>query len=212
MSYFNILNEMVEEFEVLTESTASGSLTRIKGLFTTTEQRNKNGRIYPKSIFEREVQKLQESIKTGSVLGELEHPQRTSIDYENAVIKIDKLWMEGNKVLGEAIVIPAGKGLIIEGLVKVGAQIGVSSRAIGSLDENKIVKGDLNLITYDVVKDPSNFSSYLDAIQESKKFILESNGELIEAYEELDKNLESYSKETREQVLKEAVLKFLKTL
>jgi hypothetical protein len=207
-----ILNEMVEEFEIISESTEAGKLTKIKGLFTTVEARNKNGRIYPKSIFEREVQKLQEGIKRGSVLGELEHPQRTTIDYEQAVIKVNKLYMEGNQVLGEAIVIPAGKGLIIEGLIKVGAQIGISSRAVGSLDENKIVKNDLQLITYDIVADPSNHNSYMSAIEESKSYIIESNGSLIEAYNELDKNLEKLPSHDRERIIQEAIIKFLSSL
>lgn len=212
MKPVKILNEIAEDIEFLSESVNGSSITKIRGLFTTMESKNRNGRTYPTSIFEREVNKLQEAISRGSVLGELEHPQRTTVDYENSVVKIDKLWTEGNKVFGECSVIPAGKGLLIEGLIKVGAQVGISSRGTGSLNENKIVQKDFNLITYDIVKDPSNYDSYLDAINESKSFIIESDGSLKEAYDQLDKDIEKYSKETRARVLQEAILKFITKL
>lgn len=212
MNYVHILNEVTEETEFFTESVNGNNVTKIKGLFTTMNERNKNGRIYPQNIFEREVQVLQESIKRGAVLGEMEHPQRVTIDYENAVIKLDKLFVEGSKVFGEASIIPAGKGLIVEGLVKVGAQIGVSSRATGSLNENKIVKDDLKLYTYDVVSNPSNHGSYLDAIYESKQYIIESNGELIAAYDQLEKDLSKYSKTDKSRIVQEAIMKFIRTL
>jgi len=207
-----ILNEMAEEIEFVSESVNGSNVTKIKGLFTTMESKNRNGRTYSKAIFEREVNKLQEGILRGSVLGELEHPQRTTVDYENAVIKIDKLYIEGSKVFGEASVIPAGKGLIIEGLIKVGAQVGVSSRGTGSLDENKFVKQDFQLITYDIVKDPSNYDSYLNAIQESKNYIIESNGSLIEAYEKLEKDLEKLPTHRRAEIMQEAIISFIKKL
>lgn len=207
-----ILNEVVEDAEFILESVNGGNIVKVKGLFTTLDERNKNGRIYPADVFNREVNKLQEGISRGAVLGELEHPSRTTIDYENAVIKMDKLYTEGKRVYGEASVIPAGKGLLIEGLIKVGAQIGVSSRATGSLNEQKIVQNDLSLVTYDVVSNPSNYGSYLDAINESKSFIIESNGNIIEAYEQLDKDLEKLPSHRRSEIIQEAVLKFISKL
>lgn len=208
-----ILNEVAEEVEFLSESVNGTNITKIKGLFTTVESQNKNGRTYPKPIFEREVRKIQEAISKGAVIGELEHPQRTTVDYENAVVKIDKLYFDGDKrVIGECSVIPAGKGLIIEGLIKVGAQIGISSRGTGSLNEKKIVQPDFNLITYDIVSDPSNYGSYMSAIEESKSYIIDQNGMLIEAYEQLEKDISKYTKSTKDAVLAEAIMSFIKKL
>jgi hypothetical protein len=87
MTPIKILNETAEEIEYLSESVNGTNVTKIRGLFTTVESKNKNGRTYPKAIFEREVNRLQEAILKSSVLGELEHPQRTTVDYENAVDK-----------------------------------------------------------------------------------------------------------------------------
>lgn len=212
MSTIKILNEVADDISFISESINGQNITKIKGLFTTVESKNKNGRTYPKRIFEREVNKLQESIKVGAILGELEHPKRTNVDYENAVIKIDNLYIQGNEVIGEASVIPAGKGLLVEGLIKVGARIGISSRGTGSLDESKTVKDDFTLITYDIVKDPSNYNSYLNAIEESKNYIIESNGSLIEAYDQLDKDLERLPSYQREEKIQAAILKFIGSL
>lgn len=214
MKYIKILNEIApkENIEFLRESVNGSDVTKIKGLFTTLNERNRNGRLYTKEIFEREVNRLQENIEKGSVLGELEHPASTSINYENAVIKIDSLKSDGKYVEGVASVIPAGKGLLIEGLIKVGAQIGISSRGTGSLSEDKTVKTDYSLVTYDLVADPSNYGSYMNAIEESKEFIIESNGDLRVAYNELDKDLEKLPSYKRKEVFEKAILSFISKL
>ena len=141
----------------------------IEGIFSTPNQKNRNGRIYPLSLWEREVAKYQEEIKNNSMntLGEWEHPARTTVDPLEAVMKIVELKIEDGLVKGKAKILNnnSQKTNQLKALIDEGYKIGVSSRGTGS------VKGEyvenFNLTTYDAVSSPSDYNANLVGLCES---------------------------------------------
>lgn len=179
-------NPEVSVEETLTESGESKKKYKIKGVFSTISEKNRNGRIYPHHLWEREVSKYQEHIKSGSInrLCEWEHPSRGTIDPMQAVACIDKLYIQGNKVLGEATILDNEKGNQLKTLIDNGIKISVSSRGTGKVGNNGVVES-FNLITYDLVANPSDFNATMEGfITESKESFIIENGELKEVKEE----------------------------
>lgn len=143
----------------------------IEGIFSTAEERNKNGRIYSRQILEREVDKLSDLISKKSALGELEHPTSNSITLDRTAILIDELSWNGNHVLGKAKVLSTPCGQIVKNLIEDGVRIGISSRGMGTVNEKtNYVNEDFNLICWDVVANPSNKSSWISGIYEGLDF------------------------------------------
>jgi len=154
--------------EDLNESTGKTSKKyKLKGLFTTAEEKNRNGRIYPKKLIEREVQNYQDEIlnSTPQSLLELEHPARSSMDIMEAVAKCTKLEMKGNKVFGEAVLLDNPKANQLKTLIDNGIKIGVSSRGLGKV--NGGIVESYKLLNYDIVQQPSNYGSMLNGVVES---------------------------------------------
>ena len=153
----------------------------IEGIFSTAEERNRNGRIYSKQILEREVDKLRENIVNKSSLGELEHPASNTITLERAAILIEDLVWEGNHVMGKAKVLSTPCGQIVKSLIEDGARIGISSRGLGTVNEKtNYVNEDFNLICWDIVSTPSNRGSWLNGVLEGVDFGSSNQEALIE--------------------------------
>lgn len=153
----------------------------IEGIFSTAEERNRNGRIYSKKILEREVDKLRENIVNKSSLGELEHPTSNTITLERAAILIEDLVWEGNHVMGKAKVLSTPCGQIVKSLIEDGARIGISSRGLGTVNEKtNYVNEDFNLICWDIVSTPSNRGSWVNGVLESVDFANPGQDKLIE--------------------------------
>lgn len=161
----------IETVVELNEATGEKTYV-IKGTFSTPELKNRNGRIYPKKIWEDNVARYQEEIKNQTVntLMEKEHPPRTEVDPEKAVARIRKLEMRENRVYGEAVIFNKPETLDIREKIDRGEKIGVSSRGVGRL--NGDIVEEFTLITYDIVRDPSDWNAYLNGFNES--MILES--------------------------------------
>ncbi len=158
--------EVVEE---LNESTGKSSKTYyLTGTFSTIGEKNRNGRIYPKHIWETEVSKYQNEISGNSIntLMEWEHPERSFVDPLSAVSKIVSLTIEGNKVIGKAKLLNNEKANQLKNLIDEGISIGVSSRGVGSVGKNGMVE-TFKLITYDCVAQPSDFNANTTGITES---------------------------------------------
>ncbi len=173
---------------------ASGSKEKnyyIQGVFSTPGQKNRNGRIYPMNIWEREVAKYQEQIKNNSMntLGEWEHPSRTSVDPLEAVMKIVELKMDNGLVVGKAKILNnnSPKTNQLKALIDEGYKIGVSSRGTGT------VRGDIvenfSLTTYDAVSSPSDYNANLQGLCESleSSVILDSK---VQTQDEIQDNLD----------------------
>jgi hypothetical protein len=171
--------------EIIVESKDGQKNYYIEGIFSTIEERNRNGRIYPKQIWETNVQKYQEEIKKNSVntLGEFEHPSRVHVDPMKAVMKIVELKIDetGKYVKGKAKILNDNSEITnkIKALIDEGISIGVSSRGTGKLGKGNIVE-DFNLTTYDIVTQPSDYNANLKGIRESvEKPVIEENGKMV---------------------------------
>lgn len=171
-----LLNEDCISEQVIDESAADKFLY-ITGPFMGAEKRNRNGRIYKRDIIAREVDKLQKAIKNREAVGELEHPDTQKISSDRAAILITDLHMDGDFAMGKARVLPTPCGKTLEGLIRGGVHMGVSSRGTGSLGNDNVVCEDFNLITIDAVFMPSCPDAYVEAVNESVQWVLnESTG------------------------------------
>lgn len=160
--------------ELLEESTTGHKRMYISGPFLQAEDRNRNGRVYPKRLIEREVKKFQGLIESKEALGELNHPQdRAEIDPREASILVTELVMDGNLAFGKAKVLSTPCGKLLEALISDGVRMGVSSRGTGNLLEDNIVADDFNLICIDSVYMPSAQCAYTDPIYESVQRVTE---------------------------------------
>lgn len=162
----------------------------IRGKFATIGQINNNKRIYPRNLWEREVAKYQTQIENGTVntLMEWEHPRgRLTVEPKNAIAKITKLWIEGDYVMGESVIFDTPQAETIKSMIKHGVKISVSSRASGRVGPGGVVQ-DFNLITFDIVTNPSDQSATMSGVLESEETVQESRGEEM-ADEALMENL-----------------------
>jgi hypothetical protein len=157
----------------------------IRGVFMESEQVNKNGRIYPSSIMEREVEKYnREYIQTNRALGELGHPQGPSLNLDRICHLIKEMKMDGNTVYGKAKILDTPYGNIVKNLIDEGVRLGVSSRGMGSLKQvNGVneVQADFSLATVDIVADPSAPNAFVNGIMEGKEWVWD-NGVLAERH------------------------------
>lgn len=186
---------LIERNMELTESNIlvpEGSVDKkyiIKGIFMQSDIKNRNGRIYPEHIMDKEVTRyINDKVITNQATGELNHPTgdgSLSINYERVSHKINALTKVGKNWIGEAIITHKTPiGSVIAGLMEAGVVMGVSSRATGSLKLNghgtKIVQEDFKLITAaDIVSDPSAPDALVTSIMEGKEWIF-VNGALTE--------------------------------
>lgn len=180
-------NILTEEILVEAKNDSSGKLY-LEGIYLMSESKNRNGRVYPKKIMDREVRKyIKESVDTNTAYGELSHPQTMSINPDNISHRIITLEEDRNYWRGRSIVLETPKGNIIKALVGGGGIVGMSSRGIGTLrDSNgyKVVQEDFALKTIDCVLDPSAKDAVMTAIMESvETFYCEDEGCYILAEE-----------------------------
>jgi len=172
-----LIREEIEKVEVLTEGTGKNQKLYIKGPFLQAECVNRNGRMYPLSIMEREVGRYTEQyVNKGRALGELGHPDGPTVNLDRVSHKIVELYREGNNFIGKAQILSTPMGKIAESLLKDGVTLGVSSRGIGSLRENnkgyKEVSEDFMLATAaDIVADPSAPDAFVQGIMEGKEWV-----------------------------------------
>lgn len=159
---------------------------RIKGIFSTPEKQNKNGRIYPMSIWEREVSKYQDVLKSGhpNSLLELNHPSRSQVDMMEAVAKMEKLYIENGYVMGEAVLLNNTKANQLKTLIDNGIKMAVSSRGVGSVKGNLVE--NYNLITFDIIPnlEQSDHSAEMygivEGVLQDKNFLITESGEIKE--------------------------------
>lgn len=143
----------------------------IRGVFATIEKINNNKRIYPRKLWEREVEKYQTQIQRGTVntLMEWEHPTgRSKVDPKNAVAKITKLWIEGDYVMGEAVIFDNAQADTLKSMIIHGVKISVSSRATGKVGQGGRVQ-EFNLVTFDIVTTPSDQGATMSGVYESEE-------------------------------------------
>jgi len=145
----------------------------IEGIFASAERKNDNNRIYPKKILEREYDKIMETVKNRTCMGELGHPEnRSDISLQHAAILMEDMQWKNNDVHGRAKVLNTPMGGILKNLVEDGARVGVSTRGLGSVSEDGYVNDDYMWLTVDAVSNPSNPVSWVNGIYEGREFDL----------------------------------------
>lgn len=179
-----LLIEEVENSEMLVEEVNGVKNHFIKGVFLQAGIKNKNGRIYPPDIMEREVNRyVKDAVEKNTAYGELGHPQNPQINLERVSHLIKELHRDGNNWIGKAQLVNEGMGKIAIGLLQAGANLGVSSRALGSVQQkNGImeVQGDFRLMSAaDIVSNPSAPDAFVQGLMESVEWVWD-NGVLVE--------------------------------
>jgi len=146
----------------------------LSGKFQEADVRNGNGRMYPYKILMREVDNYKKIVKERRALGELDHPDDSVINLKNASHLVTDIWMDGKVVHGKVKVLDTPAGQTLRSLVDSGVKLGISSRALGSVNEqngHNVVQDDLQLICFDFVSEPSTPNAFM--MKEAKN--LESN-------------------------------------
>lgn len=153
---------------LLKESREKPGVLIVEGLMQVAGNLNGNGRIYPKDILEREVEKFKNTfIKNGNSYGELDHPESPIVSLKNASHIIKDLWWEGNNLMGRVEILNTPFGNIVKEILKAGYNIGISSRGEGSVTElndgtgRVRVNDDFDLITWDFVSNPSVSGAFM---------------------------------------------------
>ena len=187
----------------------------IEGIFMQSEKKNKNGRNYPKQILMKEVNRYNdEYVNKKRALGELGHPEGPTVNLDRVSHMITNLYEDGNDVYGRAKIMDTPMGRIVKNLIDEGANIGVSSRGMGSLKKNgkgvNEVQDDFMLAAVDIVSDPSAPDAYVNGIMEGKEWVWD-NGILksreIENHKKLIEN--ASTREERENKVLFAFVDFL---
>ena len=176
--------------------------------------KNRNGRVYPMEVLQKEVNRYnKEYIKEKRAFGELGHPDGPTVNLERASHMITKLYPDGKNFIGEAKIMSTPMGEIVKTLMDEGAKLGVSSRGMGSLDQKNganYVRNDFYLATAaDIVADPSAPNAFVEGIMEGKEWVWD-NGSLVEA--ELERMKRRIETRVRKRQTNENTLEFLRFL
>ena len=179
-----LITENIEEISVLVEEAEGKKNLYIEGIFLQSEIKNRNGRVYPFNVLNREVQRYNEQyVKSGRALGELGHPDGPTVNLDRVSHRIVELRAEGSNFYGKARILDTPMGKIAKSLLDEGVKLGVSSRGMGSLEERNganYVRDDFMLATAaDIVADPSAPDAFVNGIMEGKEWVWE-NGILRE--------------------------------
>ncbi len=164
-------------------STSSDGILKMEGIIQIANKVNANGRLYPRSILEREDKKYQELIKDRRALGELDHPSSSCVELQNVSHLFTKTFWEGDNLYGELEVLDTPKGNILAKLVERNIKLGISSRCLGETKRNSngidVVDESLSLIAFDAVGNPSTSGAFMN-LRESKDYrILTESNRLI---------------------------------
>ena len=187
-----LITETIEKIEVLTEEKNGKKDYKIRGVFMQADIKNRNGRIYPVETLAKEVKRYTtEFIDKKRAFGELGHPDGPTVNLERVSHMITSLKPEGKNFIGEAKVMDTPYGKIVKNLIDEGAQLGVSSRGMGSIQQQNgrnVVGRDFYLATAaDIVADPSAPDAFVEGIMEGKEWVW-NNGVLksveVEQYKE----------------------------
>ena len=173
-----LITEQLTSVQYLVEKKEDGTKNVfIEGIFMQAEKPNKNGRMYPRGIMEKEIARYQDLISEKRSLGELGHPPNPQINLNQVSHLITGLRFEGNDIIGKAKILDTPMGKIAKNFLEEGVRLGVSSRGLGSLKEkNGIneVQDDFHLATVDIVADPSAPDAFVQGIMESAEWILDN--------------------------------------
>jgi len=191
----------------------------IKGPYLMAEKKNKNGRIYSLNEMSKEVKRYtEEMIRNGRSIGELNHPTSVEVNPERACHMITEFTQDGNIFLGKSKILSNPIGQLVRSLMMDGVKLGISSRALGKLDEKGTHSqvSDFHLICADVVHDPSVPDAFVSGVLESKQWLLQCDGSICEwvqtQHNQLQKSVSTLPKHNKQDFLLEQILGFINTL
>jgi len=207
-----------EQFEYILEekNPKEPAKLHIQGPYMMCNEVNRNQRVYEKTDMEREVSRyIKEMVNTKRAMGELNHPASAEVNLERACHMVTNLKMEGNIVYGKSQVLSTPMGQLVRSLINDGVKVGMSSRALGKLNEetggvNRVT--DMRLVAIDCVADPSCPTAFVNGILESKQFLVASNGKLEEVFDRLENSISNLPRKDVQGFLKEQILTFFKFL
>ena len=213
-----LIAEEIQEVEYIVEEKEDGKKDmKIRGIFMQADKKNRNGRVYPLPVLQKEVKRYnKEFVAEGRAFGELGHPEGPTVNFDRVSHMITKLEADGKNFVGEAKLLGTPMGEIAKALIKDGGKLGVSSRGMGSLESKggaNYVKDDFYLATAaDIVADPSAPQAFVEGIMEGKEWVW-SNGilkevEIAEIKEGIERDIRS--RKANAEAL--ALAKFLKSL
>ena len=170
-----LILEVNEKIKILEEGTAKKKDFYIEGIFMSSEIKNKNGRIYPKTVLENELNRYnREFVSKNRAFGELGHPANPVVNLERISHLIKEMKFDGDHIIGKAKIMDTPYGNIAKNLIKEGATLGVSSRGLGTTKEEKGVTHitEYYLSAVDIVADPSAPAAFVQGIMEDKEWVL----------------------------------------
>ena len=210
-----LIAEQLQDVEFIKEEKDNGKKDyKVKGIFMQADIKNRNGRVYPFDVLNKEVKRYNEQyIKNNRAFGELGHPEGPTVNLDKVSHMITKLEPNGKNIIGEAKIMDTPNGKIVKTLMDEGATLGVSSRGMGSLEPKNganYVKKDFYLATAaDIVADPSAPNAFVEGIYEGKEWVWD-NGSLIES--ELQRMKRRIDERVRKRQANENALEFAKYL
>ena len=215
MNTVKLFSEAIEEVQYITEAKEGGGKNyKIKGIFLQADIKNRNGRVYPMEILEKEVTRYNKKfINENRAYGELGHPEGPTVNLERVSHMVTELYPDGKNFIGEAKIMETPMGKIVKNIIDEGGKLGVSSRGMGSLDQKNganYVRDDFYLATAaDIVADPSAPNAFVEGIMEGKEWVW-NNGALVEA--ELVELRRKFDVKKRQRDAKIEALEFAKFL
>jgi hypothetical protein len=204
-----------EEFEYILEEKDRNSPATlyIKGPYMMAENYNRNNRLYRLEEMVSEVKRYtSEMIKTNRALGTLNHESSAEVNLDRVCHIVTEMSQDGNVFHGKSKVLSTPCGNIVRALINDGVKVGMSSRALGQLQEGtggKNIVKDFRLISIDCVADPSFPKAFVNGILESKQWVLGESGQFEEVYADFEDKISKLPKKQVEEYLKESILDFL---
>lgn len=160
-------NLTFDQAQIKTERANEGKDLYLKGLFIEGDKKNHNERVYPRQEIQRAVNQINEQIKGGySVLGEVDHPANLRINLDRVSHMIESMWCEGSNGYGKMKILPTPMGNIVKAMLESGVKLGVSSRGSGEVNEGDGKVSGFEIVTVDIVAQPSAPNAYPTAVYE----------------------------------------------
>ena len=218
---FKLLVEKTDplEFEYIVEEKNNKSESRlyIKGPYMMASDVNKNKRVYDLDNMVQEVTRYdQEMIRTDRAMGELNHPTTAEVDLERACHIVTEMKQDGNIFYGKSKVLQTPCGTIVKQLVTDGVRVGMSSRALGKIDQETDSEvghvTEMKLVAIDCVADPSYSDAFVNGILESKQWILNRSGDFEEYFDRFEESLKKLPNRDVDEYFRNKFIEFIKNI
>tara|TARA_R110000787_G_scaffold196781_1_gene308187 strand:+ start:1393 stop:2058 length:666 start_codon:yes stop_codon:yes gene_type:complete len=206
-----------DKFEYIEEEVDRNSPSNlyIKGPYMMAEGINRNNRLYPLAELKREASRyIEEMVTPGRAMGELNHPTTADVDLERACHMVTELTQDGNVFYGKSKVLTTPCGQIVRSLINDGVKVGMSSRALGTLDEGSDFNTvtNMKLVAIDCVADPSYPKAFVNGILESKQWVMVDDNKYEEVYNNFEESIKTLPKKDIDAYLRNKILTFINSI